>query len=122
MRLILDEHVALAVKHGLERSGIDVVAVADWRDGTIRSSKDHPILIAAASEQRVLVTFDLKTLMTLARTLVEDGRHHAGIIFIDDKTFRQDDIGGIVRAVHKVVAESGDDDWQDRVEFLRRTS
>ena len=121
MRRILDEHVSLAVKRGLQRGGIDVVAVADWREGTIRSSKDHPILLAAASEQRVLVTFDLKTLMTLARALADAGQHHAGIIFIDDKTFRQDDIGGIVRAVQQVVAESGDDDWQNRVEFLSRT-
>lgn len=121
MRLILDEHVSLAVKRGLERAGIDVVAVADWREGAIRSSKDHPILLAAASVQCVLVTFDLKPLRTLARTWVEGGHHHAGIIFIDDSTFRQADIGGIVRAIQRVVAERGDDDWQDRVEFLRRT-
>ncbi len=121
MRLILDEHVSLAVKRSLERAGIDVVAVADWREGTIRSSKDHEVPIAAASEQRVLVTFDLKTLRTLAGNWIEGGQHHARIIFIDDSTFRQDDIGGIRRAIQRVVAESGDDDWQDRVEFLRRT-
>jgi hypothetical protein len=110
----------------LSRTALSESESMSWRSrigekARFRSSKDHEVLLAAASEQRVLVTFDLKTLWTLARTWVEGGRHHEGIISIDDKTFRQDDIGGIVRAVQKVVAESGDDDWQDRVEFLRRT-
>lgn len=120
MRLILHENLALAVKRGLERVGIDVIAVADWQDGRIRSAEDDEILISAAIEQRVLVTFDLKTLRPLVRTWSAGGHHHAGIIFIDDGTFRQDDVGGVVRALRTLVAEHGDEDWKDRVEFLRR--
>ncbi len=98
MRLILDENLSSAVGRGLETAGIDVIAVADWQDGLIRSVADVDILIAAAAERRVLVTFDLKTLRPL----------------------EQNDIGGIVRALRKLVAERGNEDWHDQSAFLQR--
>jgi predicted nuclease of predicted toxin-antitoxin system len=118
MRLILDIHVPIAVARGLQAVGIDVVPAATWNDGIIRTAPDEIILTVAAQEDRVLVSYDAKTLRPLAKNWAELGQHHAGIILIDDHTFRQNDIGGIVRALRALVSERGDEDWRDRIEYL----
>jgi hypothetical protein len=120
MRLILDIHVPAAVARSLQADRIDVVTAATWNRGLIRTAADDIILAAAAEEKRVLVSYDSKTLPPLAKDWVERGLHHAGVILIDDHTFRQNDIGGIVRALRRLVAEQGNDDWNDRMEYLRR--
>ncbi|MDQ3548546.1 MAG: DUF5615 family PIN-like protein [Chloroflexota bacterium] len=118
MRLILDVHVPSAVARGLQATGIDVVTVATWLGGDIRTAADEDILTVATNENRVLVSYDTKTLRPLAGDWSELGRHHAGMIFIDDRTYRQNDIGDIVRALRTLVAERGDEDWQDQIAFL----
>ena len=118
MRLILDIHVPSAVARGLQARGIDVVLGATWQDGTIRTASDADILTLAASEDRVLVSYDTKTLRPLAREWAERGHRHAGIILIDDRTYRQNDVGGIVRALRAIVAERGDEDWHDLMVYL----
>jgi hypothetical protein len=120
MRLILDEHFSLAIKRGLERVGFDVIAVSEWQGQRLRSAADDHILITAAVERRILVTYDLKTVRPLAHRWIAEGRHHAGIIFIDESTFRQNDIGGIVRAIQALASERGTEDWQNQTAFLQR--
>ncbi len=107
-----------AVARGLQATGIDVVTVATWLGSDTRTAADVAILTAAAEENRVLVSYDKKTLMPLAGGWAELGRHHAGMIFIDACTYRQNDIGGIVRALRTLVTERGDEDWQDQITFL----
>jgi predicted secreted protein len=120
MRLILDIHVPSAVARGLQAVGIDVVTAATWNHGNIRTAADETILTVAAQENRILVSYDARTLRPLARAWAELGQRHAGIILIDDHTFRQNDIGGIVHALRRLVAERGNDDWHDRMEYLQR--
>jgi hypothetical protein len=50
---------------------------------------------------------------------VEIGSHHAGVVFIDEKTISQANIGGLVRALHDLVGSTADWDWTDRVIFVR---
>lgn len=120
MRLVLDIHVPKAVAQGLQAVGIDAVPAATWNDGDIRTAADETILTVAAGEGRVLVSYDARTLRPLAKEWAERKQRHAGIILIDDRTFRQNDIGGIVRALRTLVFERGGEDWQDRIEFLNR--
>lgn len=120
MRLILDIHVPTTIARGLQAEGIDVVVAATWNDGAIRTAADSTILKIATEENRVLVSYDTKTLPPLAKDWWERGPRHAGIILIDSRTFRQDDIGGIVRALRRLVDERGEEDWHDRMEFLNR--
>jgi predicted nuclease of predicted toxin-antitoxin system len=101
---MLDAHVPSAVARGLEAVGIDVVIVATWEGGYLRTAPDTNILTVAANENRVLVSHDAQTLRPLAAEWAERGQRHAGIILIDDRTFRQNDVGGIVRALRALVA------------------
>lgn len=119
MRLLLDEHFPSAVVASLRREGVDVTAVQEWLEGALRSSTDDRLLAAAQAESRVLVSYDRKTLPTLLKDWARMGRHHAGVILIADKTVRQNDVGGLVRALRSLIARAGDWDWQDRVMFLQ---
>jgi len=49
----------------------------------------------------------------------EEGRHHAGIIFVDEKTISPADIGGLVGALARLAREAQTWDWADRICFLR---
>ena len=120
MRLILDEHISPDSAQGLLGAGIDVVEVSNWLSGTLRSTADDQILAVAAEEQRVLVSFDVNTIPPLINLWSTQGKHHAGVILISRKTFRQNDASGIVRALRTLVVDHEDEDWQDRIEFLKR--
>ena len=120
MRLILDEHISSDIAHGLLEVGIDAVEVSNWLGGTMRSTADDRILAIAAEEHRVLVSFDVNTIPPLINVWSAQGKLHAGVILISRKTFRQNDVSGILRSLRALIADKGNDDWQDRLEFLRR--
>ena len=120
MRLILDEHISSDIAHRLLEDGVDVVEVSNWLSGTLRSTDDDHIHASAAGEHRVLVSFDVNTIPPLISVWSAQGKHHAGVILISGKTFRQNDVSGIVRALRTLVVDHEDEDWQDRIEFLKR--
>ena len=118
MRLLLDEHMPPAVATGLQRDGIDAVALPRWLGGTFRSAADARLLEVASAENRTLVTDDRKTVPRLLTAWAETGQHHAGVVLIDERTVRQNDIGGLLRSLRALIARAGDWDWQDRVMYL----
>jgi hypothetical protein len=115
MRLLLDAHVSPAVARALQESGIDALALRDWQGGRFRNASDAQILVTAATEERVLVTYDLRSIPPLLKEWAESGRVHAGVILVDGRTIRPGDVGGPRRALAAAVAER----WRDRVVFLR---
>jgi predicted nuclease of predicted toxin-antitoxin system len=119
VRLLLDAHVSPAVARQLERDGIDTVALRDWQGGNYRSAPDDQVLAAAASDERVPVTYDCQTIPPLLKEWAETGRHHAGVVLVDEKTIRPSSVGMLIRALRTLVAECGEEPWQDRVAFLR---
>lgn len=66
------------------------------------------------------VTYDRRTIPPLLKSWMEQGRHHAGEVFVDEKTFSPADIGGLVRALTELAQAAGKWDWTDRICFLRR--
>jgi len=119
MRLLLDSHLPAALARQLQRHGIDVVALADWMDGSQRTASDDHLLSLAYTDQRVLVTCDCQTIPPLLKDWAQMGQHHGGVILVDQHTLRANDIGGLFRALRKLVEQSGEEDWQDQVVFLR---
>ena len=119
MRLLLDAHVPNALAEQLRRHGVDTVALATWRGGVYRTVADDRVLALAVQEGRVLVTNDRKTVTPLLRALAEIGYHHQGVIFLGARALRSSGVGGLVRAILRLVAARGEDDWTDRVEYLR---
>lgn len=119
MRLLLDAHLTPNLARHLSEGGIDAVAIKDWLDRGYRSASDELILSAAFTDERVLVTYDCRTIPSILKEWAESDRHHAGVILVDEKTLQPVDLGGLVRAIRALVSQCGADSWQDRVIFLR---
>ncbi len=80
-----------------------------------------PELLRAAVQQRLtLLTFDLKTIPNLLRLWADQDIEHGGVIFIDEKSFAQNDVGGIARALCALWRSQGKLDWTNRTVFLQK--
>ncbi len=120
MRLLLDEHLSPALARQLRQRGIDALAIWEWHDGAYRNVVDPTLLAAAYVDGRVLVTYDQRTIPPILREWAETGQVHAGVVFVDERTIRQSDMGGRLRAIVWLVMEHGQADWTNRVDYLRR--
>lgn len=63
----------------LRSHGIDVQA--PW-DSNLYGALDHHHLAYAAREDRVLVTSNVKDFLQIHFQLLNEGKHHAGIVFV----------------------------------------
>ncbi|HEY6351743.1 MAG TPA: DUF5615 family PIN-like protein [Candidatus Angelobacter sp.] len=121
LRLLLDEHVSPKVARGLRRRRPDVLVryMSEWEQGGFLGQPDALCLQAAALQRLTLVTYDCRTIPTLLKTWAEEGRSHAGVVFIDEKTIASGNISSLVRALNELCKEAGDWDWTNRVCFLQ---
>jgi hypothetical protein len=122
LRLLLDEHISPGVATSLRRRDrkIVVFSMAEWEDGNFLGQEDAACLRQAAVQKLTIVTYDRRTIPPLLKDWAEEGRHHAGVIFVDEKTISPADIGGLVQSLGVLLKEARDWDWIDRVCFLRR--
>jgi len=118
--ILLDEHLSPKIAEGLKRLDLSVSihSMNEWKEGRFLGRSDADCLEEAARYGLTFVTYDCRTIPTLVRAWREQGRSHAGILYVDQKTISSDDIGSLVRALAWVIREIGDADWTDREEFL----
>jgi len=110
LRFFTDEDVYGAVATALCRSGVDAVCTpATGR----RGQSDESQLSWAASEGRVLVTFNVGHFAELHATWLRQGRHHAGIVVSSQRA-----IGDTVRRLLHLAGALDADAMRDRLEFL----
>ncbi len=76
------------------------------------------LLGEAALQAMTLLTFDLKTIPPLLRAWGERGIDHGGVILVDNKSFAQNDINGISKAILELWELQGSLDWKNRCFFL----
>ncbi len=119
MLLLLDAHFSTAVSRPLRTSGIDVFTLDEWHGGVYRHSSDEEILTVASAEGRTLVTYDIRIRSEILEVWAVHGRSHAGVVFVNARTIRQGDYGGLIRGLRVLVAERGDEHWRDQVAYLR---
>ena len=122
LKLLLDEHISPEVAASLRRRDRKVVVfgMAEWEVGNFLGQEDAACLRQAAVQKLTLVTYDRRTIPPLLKDWAEAGRQHAGVIFVDEKTISQADIGGLVQSLGVLLKEARDWDWTDRVCFLQR--
>ena len=122
LKLLLDEHISPDVAEGLRRRNRALVVryVAEWEGGDFLGRDDSACLQRASKQGLTLVTYDRRTIPPVLKTWAEEGRSHAGVVFIDEKTISPADIGGLVSALKKLKKETGRGDWTNRIYFLRR--
>lgn len=121
LKLLLDEHISPEVAKGVQRRNRALVihTMAQWECGDFLGKEDTVCLLEAAKQSLTLVTYDRRTIPPLLKLWAEEGRSHGGVIFVDEKTIAPSDIGGLVRALISLSAETTEADWTNQVYFLR---
>lgn len=100
MRLLLDEHINPEVARQLRKKGYDVVSV---EEAQMREASDEQLLNFATSQNRALVTYNIRDFQLLLSKWHRAARHHSGIIFVNEKTASQKTVGPLVRALKKLL-------------------
>lgn len=107
MRAILDEQLSPQIAILLRQAGYDVDAVADREDLVGRS--DRTILEAAASEDRAVVTNNIKDFRPLAAEWLAQGKLHAGLILLPSaRTRTRNAIAAVAAAIENVLRDHPD--------------
>ena len=121
LRLLSDEQISPAVARQAPSRcrGIQITAMNAWEGGHFLGASDELVLKEAHKQQLTLVTFDLRTIPPLLRLWAEQGIDHGGVLLVDDRTFAQNDVGGLVAALCAVWKAQRDLDWTNRVVYLR---
>ena len=118
MRLLLDAHVSgRAIGRRLRDAGHDVLALTD--DRVYDAMDDREVLALATREGRVLVTFNVQDFAPIARDWREEGRQHAGCIYMVGMD--HGDFGVILRSLQAVLTARPDQAaWLGHDEFATR--
>ncbi|HTW94718.1 MAG TPA: hypothetical protein VMD30_08000 [Tepidisphaeraceae bacterium] len=124
LSLLLDEHISpiIALQARRKYPGMRIVALREWRGGQFMGAPDPVFMQQAARERLTLVSYDLRTIAPLLKSWLEQGIDHGGVIFVDQKSIRPQDFGGLVRALGKIWKTARQSEWRNRVVFLRRRS
>jgi hypothetical protein len=119
LRLVLDLHVSgKRVGRALFAAGHDVRA-ADAEAEVFDAMEDERLLAVAASEERILVSRNVRDFPRIAAEWARAGRSHAGIIMIPP-SIDHAEFGAIVSGVEALLADTDQADWENRFEWIAR--
>lgn len=120
LKLLTDEHLSPAIAPAVRKRSPEatILCLRDWRGGHFLGASDALVLGEAATEGLTLVTFDVRTIPPLLKNWAEQGSDHAGVIFVDRRSYAQNDVGGIARALALLWASHGRLEWRNRYFFL----
>ena len=80
---------------------------------------DPGVLELATAEGRVLVTANIRDFEPLLREWAGESRSHVGVILVPSSV-RNEAFGVLISGMEETLADTGQEDWVDRVEWLRR--
>ncbi|MGI8860672.1 MAG: DUF5615 family PIN-like protein [Rubrobacteraceae bacterium] len=118
IRLLLDAHISgRVVGRALEEAGHDVYALDSEKE--LEGMKDPDVLELAISEGRVLVTANVSDFMALITELNVSGRSHTGCVCVP-RSISNEEFGVIITGVSSTVEDTSQEEWIDRVEWIRK--
>ena len=118
MKILLDAHISgRTVGKALIEGGHDVRALDSEIE--LEGLSDPEVLELAAAEGRVLVTANIRDFEPLLREWAGESRSHAGAILVPSSV-RNEAFGVLISGVGETLADTGQEEWMDRVEWLRR--
>ena len=107
MKALIDEQLSPQIAVLLRQAGYDVVAVAE-RDDLV-GRRDRIVLEVAATEERAVITNNVKDFRPLAAEQLAQGRTHAGLILLPSKRTRtRAAIATLAEAIEKVLHDNPD--------------
>jgi Domain of unknown function (DUF5615) len=103
LRLLIDEHYADAIAVQLRADGHDVVTVSERR---IKGIDDESLLALAASEDRALLTNNVRDFIPIVRRWATSGLDHCGLVLTSDASMprHKGSIGLFVQALGVLMA------------------
>ena len=117
IKLLLDVHIAPEVAAALKRRfpGLDVKSIheTDWA-----ALPDEVLLELLDTEDRVLVTRDVRSMPGHTKARIASGKTFAGVIYADSKRLRQTDTRGLIQRLGKVLHEHGNEEFKCRSGWL----
>jgi predicted nuclease of predicted toxin-antitoxin system len=118
MRILLDAHLSgRTVGKALIEDGHNVRALDS--EPELEGLSDPEVLELAAAEGRILVTANIRDFEPLLREWAGESRSHTGVILVPS-TVRNEDFGVLISGVEETLASTEQEEWVDRVEWLRR--
>jgi hypothetical protein len=118
LRLILDAHISgPVVGEALKEGGHDVFPVDQHPE--LEGLSDKNLLALATEEGRVLLTANVRHFLPLLTQMNARGESHSGCILIP-RSIRSEDFGAIISGVRAVLEDTSQEDWIDRVDWLRK--
>lgn len=118
MRILLDAHISgRTVGKALLAEGHDVRALDS--EVELEGLSDPEVLELAAAEGRVLVTANIRDFEPLLREWAGESRSHAGVILVPSSV-RNEAFGVLISGVQETISGTSQEDWLDRVEWIRR--
>lgn len=117
MRIILDAHISgVRVGTALEGMGDNVRAVDQEQD--LERLPDEILFGLAVAEGRVLVTHNVKDFSRLLKERPPE-RSHPGLILIP-RSVKLNDFGTMISGIQRMLSDLSQEDWIDRVEWIKR--
>ena len=109
----MDENIDLALVRGLRNRNpnLDIVRV---QEVGLRTAADPVILAWAADTDRIVVTYDIRTMPSHAYTRVAAGQRMPGVIGIP-KTLP---LGVVITHLMMIAEASRAEEWNDLVDYL----
>ena len=119
VRLFLDAHLSSrAIAGPLRAQGHDVRCVDE--EAALDGLDDEPLLALATTEDRVLVTANVKDFVPILADWAGTQRAHAGCILIP-RSVRQDQFGAIIEGLRRMLAEMPEQSaWHNLARWLQR--
>jgi nucleoside-diphosphate-sugar epimerase len=119
MRILLDAHISgRAVGKALIEGGHDVRSLDS--EPELEGLSDPEVLQLAAAEGRVLVTANIRDFEPILREWAGESRTHGGVILVPSSV-RNEAFGVLISGVENTLADIRQEEWVDRVEWIRRT-
>jgi predicted nuclease of predicted toxin-antitoxin system len=115
VKAILDEQLSPQIALLLRKAGYDVIAVAERDD--LAGSTDNVIVEVASTEERAVITNNVKDFRPLVAGRLAQGRTHPGLILLPSKRTRtRASVAAMARAIEQVLHEhpdglSGSERW-----------
>ena len=121
LALLMDAHISpkAAVQLAARYPGGIFHSLRLWRNGALLEEEDAAILEAALQESLTLVTYDQRTIVPMIVDWMNAGKSHAGVVFVDERSVAQEDIGGLVKALGDLWEQERDVDWRNVVSYLK---
>jgi predicted nuclease of predicted toxin-antitoxin system len=91
---------------------LDIVRV---QEVGLRTAPDPDVLAWTASEGRILLTHDKKTMIKFANERVRAGLPMSGVFLVRDQQVRA---RLLVESIHLIMTCSSPEEWENRVTFL----